>query len=222
MVVDDCSTDESWRVIQETLMAHGLTGQGKVHAIRHSKNSGSAVAGWAKALRHARESKWFTLLSADDVIADVRPFLMAYGNQSDWVFGDIVDIWDNGEAATRRDYSICPQHALHALGTTYNAFSLTIPFVGSLFRVEFLKDHHIRPREWPNAKTAQDARFATETLCCLPRLTYVPEVFAYYRHHEGQESRDLAKERDVFISDWRDYFNRRLGHRTCELLRSGK
>ena len=199
IVVDDCSTDNSLKLLENY--------SDRIKLIRHEQNTGSLVQGRIDVINSA-QGEYIAHLDADDfwhpkfVERLMAEFLQ--NPELDWVIGNTNLVNSGGFVINKWDYSEYSTNFEHCIKRGFATASLPFPNNG-IFKASFLRKNNLSWYRLPNTLQGEDALTATKYLECRPKLKQVNEYLFNYRLHGSNMSAKPA-ERIKMIIDLKEYY----------------
>jgi glycosyltransferase involved in cell wall biosynthesis len=176
LVSDDCSTDDTWDIIQQY-------SDPRIKAWRNEKNIGE-YSNRNKVLKHAK-GKYFLFVDGDDIL-----YKTTLRNLSEYVqeFPDAASVW--GVPSARFWFAFLPYQFEPEI-TTRLIYETTIPlaeigFAETLFKTEILRAIGGFSTKYRIGDTLMKKKIGT----CYPVL-FVPMGFMLWRFSEGQASQKV-------------------------------
>lgn len=169
IVVDDGSTDDSLRIIEEY--------RAKDSRIIYLKqeNMNASIAR-NKAIEHAK-GEFFYFLDSDDIVypdSVRRMVTVAIEKKADLVIGNMQEINEEGEPVVEDRF-----FEEEGEGVDFTSFLDILPAPpNKLFKAEVIKKNHLI---FGNVRIGQDTNFYLKYLLCCKKIAYVPEIIYGWR-----------------------------------------
>jgi succinoglycan biosynthesis protein ExoO len=192
LIVDDHSTDDSWRLVQ-----HLAAADGRVRALRTPANMGPAGA--RNVAIEAARGRWLAILDSDDILESVRSRRLidaADEVRADVVADDLMVFTDGALEASRRFLGGSPGQSgwidleRYLAGTRMFGRSPDLGFLKPMIRADFLRRHRVTYDE--TLRIAEDDALIVRLLRSGARYLLVQEPLYRYRKHEGSISHRLS------------------------------
>ena len=171
IVVDDCSKDNSFELVQDLAKTHA-----NIVSLRLDKNSGSPSMPRNKGIEQAT-GKYLFFLDDDDLAEPERLYkavLHAEKNDLDFLKGYLKVVKNNGIFEANR---IQPnREKKDSIVTSLIANTSTNMFI--LLKREFAMKHSIRFD--PKFKIGEDTLITCQIFSCNPKADYIDDYFVFY------------------------------------------
>ena len=190
--IDDCSTDDSWRLVKEAAdqYINIICNQNSINrGVSYSRNKAIEMA----------QGKYIWFVDPDDLLAPgiVKQFLNhAEENHADIVIGNylrVEEAFSISHIAESMNHDVVFKHydtLIHpsdSNGKTMNAIW------AGLFKTEFLREHHVLFRE--NMIAQEDTLFYYEVEQCFPSVYKTDAVCYFYRQRQSSVMHHKSEER---------------------------
>ena len=199
--VDDCSTDDTVRIVAEMAQRDG-----RIRLVRHAKNSGAASEPRNTGLRMSR-GKYIGFLDSDDMYTPTAlAELVSVAEQwrADVVHTEQVLFPEN------QTIDVTPQTRFTTFSKETGGFSkepvletdnlaerVQMFYKGrffgwvhnKLYRRDYLMEKNIH---FSKLLTSEDIVFYFQVLCTAPRIVRVPNIFYIYRHNPNSITRKMV------------------------------
>lgn len=181
LVIDDCGTDNSIKIIKRIIATH--RNGSKVKIIRQRQNSGLSEA----RNRGIREAKgdWITFVDSDDLLVSGAISALAtkaLSGKYDMIVANrnIVEFGTNAllhNPSSRKTYEI----EMHNIDD-YSKFGLQGEAYNKFISRKFLIDNNLF---FEPGILFEDTLWASQLKCFLPKVLYIPNVVYIYRIRQG-------------------------------------
>lgn len=186
IISDDCSTDDTWEIIQQY-------NDPRIRAWRNESNLGEYPN--RNKVLHAAKGKYIIYIDGDDIL-----YKLTLGNLASYVnhFPEAGMIWGIEDVYFPNvvfPYLFKPADVMHFL---YN-IKCTIGYTG-LAEIVF-KVANLRKAGGFSTQYAIGDIYIKKKLCLTEDVLFVPRGFAFWRHSPNQASKMIGKKYEKLIED---------------------
>lgn len=201
IVVDDCSTDDTVRIVTEMAQRDG-----RIRLVRHAKNSGAASQPRNTGLRMSR-GKYIGFLDSDDMytptalaelvtIAEKWNADVVHTEQVLFPENQTIDVTPQTKFTTfskeTGGFSKEPVLETDNLAERVQMFCRSRLFGwvhNKLYRRDFLMEKNLH---FDDLLTSEDIVFYFKVICTAPRIVRVPNIIYIYRHNPNSITRKMV------------------------------
>ena len=192
IVADDASTDGTRGVVE----SYG----DRITAIFNDTNHGN-FSRQANQIIDACQTEWVSLTSGDDYC--LPGFEECCVEGFDWVYCDMSVVTVGGWELWRAIYDDPPDW-LTGLKRCGMGLGAGVAHIGA-FRMEWIRENHLRWRDGISTKVGEDAYTVAEWLCAKPRIHHVERLLYAYRRHDDSMMATLSNEEAVFREEYQAF-----------------
>lgn len=201
IVVDDCSTDDTVKIVTEMAQRDG-----RIRLVRHAKNSGAASQPRNTGLRMSR-GKYIGFLDSDDMytptalaelvtIAEKWNADVVHTEQVLFPENQTIDVTPQTKFTTfskeTGGFSKEPVLETDNLAERVQMFCRSRLFGwvhNKLYRRDFLMERNLH---FDDLLTSEDIVFYFKVICTAPRIVRVPNIIYIYRHNPNSITRKMV------------------------------
>ena len=173
IVIDDCSTDDSFQIVQEMAKIHS-----NIVSLKMDQNSGSPSMPRNKGIETA-QGEYLFFLDDDDLVEPERLYnALMYAQQHDLDFlkGYLKVVRNSGTTDANRIMNNSRNDKEYSVAAELIANTSTNMFI--FLKREFALKHNIRFN--PNYKIGEDTLITCQIFACKPKADYIDDYFVYY------------------------------------------
>lgn len=186
LIVDDASTDETWRLMKEYKRKYPR----EIKIFRHEKNMGVSAA--RNAGLDVACGAWIAFVDADDLLAEDFFHHIDGKSNFDLVLFDMLSFQDEKEITFQKEKETAVSYGIQERDMLIKAVltggtlikghtvNLASPWA-RIYQRQFIERHNLRFLK--EVKIGEDMLFNVRAFACQESVQYVPEVLYYYRQH---------------------------------------